>query len=254
MQRSVAGQIFSFLAFFFINTGFIIVFAFQAARLADTGLAARTFAPAVRTFAGFVGINITFIILAGTDSDLEIAFALLGIFPVAGADLALIIFAAAAIGFGNAGRLFAAGAAVIIIGPVFRQLVGFAFAGFIFAVTGIANPDITLTVAGLIIFVRTGAIRIKFQFGNALRNCPVIIGSRDVLFAGAAREHSGTVKTVGFVSRVAIAFFVISDTVAHNAAAAEQMSDRTVKFRPFIIGRAEITVIAANVRIVAVFA
>lgn len=254
LQRTVAGLVFAFLTFLFVNAGFIIVFAFKAARFADAGLAAGTFAPAVGAFAGFISINIAFIILTGADSDLIIAFALFGIFPVTGADFALVIFSAAAVGLGNAGRLFAARTAVIVVSPVFRQLVGSALAGFIFPVAGIADADIALSVTGLIIFVGAGTIRIKFQLGNTCRDCSVIIGSGHLLFAGAAGKHSRTVKPVGFIRRMTVAFFVISGSVADNAAAAEQMSDRTIKLSPFVIGGAEITVIAADIRIVAVFA
>ena len=231
MQRSVAGQIFSFLAFFFINTGFIIVFAFQTARLADAGLAARTFAPAVRTFAGFVGINITFIILAGTDSDLEIAFALLGIFPVAGADLALIIFAAAAVGFGNAGRLFAAGAAVIIIGPVFRQLVGLAFASSIFAVAGGADTDIALAVAFIFIISRTLAIRIESQLAALLSGKRIVITdhrSRHFLGTGASGQHAGAVEFVLFISGMAVTVGIVPGAAFDNITAVEDMTHRTI--------------------------
>lgn len=221
LQRPVAGLVFAFLTFLFVHAGFIIVFAFKAARLADTGLAAGTFAPAVGAFAGFISINIAFIILARADSDLKISFALFGIFPVAGADLALVIFSAAAVGLDNAGGLFAARTAVIIVSPVFRQLVGFALAGFIFSVAGISDADITFSVAGLVIFVRAGAIRIKLQFSNSSGNCSVIIGCGHILFAGAAGQHSRTVKPVSFIRRMAIAFFVISGSVADNTAAAE---------------------------------
>ena len=221
LQRPVASLIFSFLTFLFVNAGFIVVLAFETARLSDAGLAAGTFAPAIGTFAGFISINIAFIILPGADSDLIIALALFGIFPVAGADLALIIFSSAAVWLGNPGRLFAARAAVIIIGPVFWQLVGFALAGFIFSVAGFADADIALSVASLVIFIGASAIRIKFQFGNSRRDCPVIIGCGHFLFAGAAGKHSRTVKPVSFIRRVTVAFFVISGSVEDDTAAAE---------------------------------
>lgn len=186
LQRIVTSQVFAFNALTLGFAAFIVVLAVQRTGFALANLIGRTFAPAVRTLTAFIGVNFTLVILTGVDAYLEIALALLGVLPGTLAGFALVVFSAAAVRLGDTGRLGSAGTAVIIVNPVFRQFVLFAFAGLIFAVAGFANADISFSVANLIVVFGTFTVSKELQAGDAGGNGSVIVFRRNLLLAAAA--------------------------------------------------------------------
>lgn len=186
LQRIVTSQILAFDAFALSLAAFIVVLAVQRTGFSLADLIRGTFAPAVRALTAFIGINFTLIILTRIYTYLKIALTLFGVLPGTLTGFTLVVFSAAAVRFGDAGRLGSAGTAVIIVHPVFRQFVLFAFAGLIFAVAGFANADISFSIANLIIILRTFAVGKKLQAGNASGNGSVIVFRRNFLLAAAA--------------------------------------------------------------------
>ena len=208
----------------------VIIFTIRDTGLAFAGFAVRTKIIAIGTFATFVSADIAEVVLAGINTN-QRRLALLRMLPGAFGYRTLIIFAAAAVGFGNAGRLFAAGAAVIIIGPVFRQLVGLAFASGIFAVAGGADTDIALAVAFIFIISRTLAIRIESQLATLLPGKRIVITdhrSRHFLGTGASGQHAGAVELVLFISGMAVTVGIVLGAAFDNITAVENMTHRTI--------------------------
>ena len=152
----------------------VIIFTIQDTGLAFAGFAVRTQIITIGASTAFISADIAEVILTGIYAN-QGGLALLGMLPGTFGDRTLIIFAAATVRLDNAGGLFASGAAVIVIGPVFRQFVGLAFAGGIFAVARRTNPDITLAVTFIFVIRGALAIRIESQLAAFLTSQRIVI-------------------------------------------------------------------------------